>query len=283
MTKARQDLWGSGIGLRQAHSGELLKSRPAAVDWLEIHSETYLAAGGPRLDQIDSIRRDYPLSCHSVGISLGSACGIDEVHLMRLRKLYDRLQPGLISDHLAWSVQGGVYLNDLLPLPYTEESLEIVIGNLDRAQTILRRQLLVENPSTYLKFTQSSLTEEEFLAELVRRTGCGLLLDVNNLFVSSHNQGIDISSYVAALPPEAVKEIHVAGHSAARLAEETVLVDDHGSIVDPRVWDLLFACVAVIGPVPVLVEWDLNLPALDTLAGEAGKAAVILRNAGNAG
>lgn len=261
----------AGIGLRHRHVADFINS-PPDVAWIEVHSETYLAAGGPRLRALEKVRRDYPLSCHGVGLSLGSADGIDPRHLDRLATLYARLQPELVSDHLAWSTVGNTFLNDLLPLPYTEEALEIVRRNVERVQESLKRPILVENPSRYLDFAQSTIPEAEFLAELVRRTGCGLLLDVNNIHVSAHNIGFDPLGYLSAIPASAVGEIHVAGHAVHDTGWGTLLIDDHGSTVADPVWDLLAEALRRTGPRPVLVEWDTRVPELPVLLCEAATA-----------
>jgi uncharacterized protein (UPF0276 family) len=261
----------AGIGLRHPHTLEFLDGAPS-VAWLEVHSENYLVAGGPRLAQIERIRRDYPLSCHGVGLSLGSAEGLDADHLARLRTLYDGLEPGLVSDHLSWSVAAGVYASDLLPLPMTEEALRVVSRNVSHAQDVLSRRLAIENPSTYLTFAQSVIPEAEFLEALVARTGCALLLDVNNLYVCQRNHGTDPEEYLARVPAEAVVEIHVAGHSHVEVDGRVLLIDDHGSrVVDP-VWTLYEEALRRIGPRPTLIEWDTALPPLGVLLDEAAHA-----------
>jgi uncharacterized protein len=258
----------AGIGLRHPHVAEFL-DRPPAIGWVEVHSENYLAGGGLRLASLEKIRRDLPLSCHGVGLSLGSAEGLDAAHLAALRRLFDRVAPGLVSEHISWSIAGGVYYNDLLPLPLTEEALDVFCRNVECAQEVLGRRILVENPSTYLEFSASRIPEPEFIAEIVRRTGCGLLLDVNNIHVSAHNRGFDAGAYLAALPADAVGEIHIAGHAKRQIGGETVLIDDHGSRVIAPVWRLLGAALALTGPVPVLVEWDTDIPELSVLLAEA--------------
>jgi len=257
----------AGIGLRAPHVQEVITTRPP-VGWLEVHAENYLG-GGPALRGLDQIRRDYPISLHGVGLSLGSAEDLDARHLLRLAALVERIEPVLASEHLSWSVTGGVYLNHLLPLPYTEESLEIVCRHVDQAQVALGRQILVENPSSYLRFAHSPIPEPEFLVELARRTGCGLLCDVNNIYVSAHNLGFDAVAYVDALPPEFVREIHVAGHARNDADGLTILIDDHGSRVSSEVWKLYAHAVAHLGPVATLVEWDTDIPVLNVLLAEA--------------
>lgn len=267
----------AGVGLRSAHVPAFLARDPAIdwtpAGWLEVHAENYFAPGGPRLDALDRLRADFPLSVHGVGLSLGSAGGIDRDHLAGLKRVVDRFAPGLVSEHIAWSVADGAYLNDLLPLPYTEESLAVLAANIDRTQEALGRRLLVENPSTYVAFAETDRTEWDFIAELVRRTGCGLLLDVNNIHVSAHNHGFDAAAYVAGIPTDAIGEIHVSGHAVETAADGgTLLIDTHGSPVADPVWALLDAVLAVRGRVPVLVEWDSALPPVETLLAEAARA-----------
>jgi uncharacterized protein (UPF0276 family) len=266
----------AGIGLRHPHVQAFLDG-PPAIGWVEVHSENYLAPGGLRVSSLERIRRDLPLSCHGVGLSLGSAEGLDAAHLAALKHLFERVAPGLVSEHISWSISGGVYYNDLLPLPLTEEALGVFCRNVDRAQEAFGRRILVENPSTYLDLAASRIPEPQFIAEIVRRTGCGLLLDVNNIHVSAHNRGFDALAYLAALPLAAVGEIHIAGHAQRAIGGENVLIDDHGSRVIEPVWRLLDAALARTGPVPVLVEWDTDIPALGVLLAEAERADAALR------
>jgi uncharacterized protein (UPF0276 family) len=261
---------GAGIGLRAPHVAAVIATRPA-VAWLEVHAENYMGGGAARR-ALERVRVDYPVALHGVGLSLGSAGDLDPRHLRRLRRLVDDIQPALVSEHLSWSVAGGVYLNDLLPLPYTDESLAIVCAHVAEAQEALGRRLLVENPSAYLRFAHSTITEPAFLAEIVARTGCGLLCDVNNLHVSAHNLGFDPAGYLDALPASAVGEIHLAGHSANDADGRTVLIDDHGSRVAPEVWRLYAGAVARFGARPTLIEWDTDIPALEVLLDEARHA-----------
>lgn len=265
----------AGVGLRHTHYGDFLNGGPAAA-WLEVHSENYLCPGGPRLAALEAIRRHYPLSCHGVGLSLGSAEGLDSGHLAQLRSLIDRFEPGLVSEHVSWSTTGGDYLNDLLPLPYTEEALAILVRNIGQAQDALGRTILIENPSSYVTFAESTIPEWEFCAEAARRSGCGLLLDVNNIHVSAHNHGYDALEFLNAIPGDLVGEIHVAGHADTEWDGRPVLIDDHGSTVKEAVWNLLDSALARIGPKPVLMEWDLDLPPLDILLGEATRAQAAL-------
>jgi hypothetical protein len=258
----------AGIGLRLPHVAEITAARPQ-LGFLEVHAENYMAETGA-LDRLLELRRDYPVSIHGVALSLGSAEQLDPIHLGRLRALIERLEPVLVSEHLAWSAIGGVYLNDLLPLPYTEESLDIFCRHVGEAQETLRRRLLIENPSSYLRFRHSTIAEAEFLTETARRTGCGILCDVNNVYVSATNFRFDPIAYLDSLPAAAVGEIHLAGHHAAENVD--LLIDDHGSRVAPPVWELYAAALKRIGPVPTLIEWDTNLPALEVLLDEVRHA-----------
>ena len=267
-----QAIGGAGIGLRHPHDAILATeaaSAPRVAPWLEVHSENYLCDGGPRLAKLDAIRARYPLSCHGVGLSLGSAEGLDAAHLARLKTLFARFQPLLVSEHLSWSVTEGTYLNDLLPLPYTEECLDIVSRNVDTAQNALGRRILVENPSRYVSFAETAMPEAEFLARLVAATGCGLLLDVNNVYVSCENTDGRPEDFIAALPAAAIAEIHLAGHSVEGEDEAQVLVDTHSTHVCDAVWALYRFTLDLIGSRPTLIEWDRDLPALDVLCAEA--------------
>lgn len=261
----------AGIGLRFPHHREVAAD-PHRLAWVEVHSENYMA-GGSALDQLASIRRDLPISLHGVGLSLGSVAGIDRDHLASLKETVDRIEPGLVSDHLSWSVASGSYLPDLLPLPYTEEALAVVAANVDRAQTALGRPLLIENPSRYLLFRHSTLSEAEFLTALVERTGCRLLYDLNNLLVGTRNLDKDPLEVLFEIPIGAVAEVHLAGHTRKRLDDGSeVRIDDHGSAVSTEVWDLYSRFVHRAGPVPTLIEWDTAIPVLSVLQAEAAKA-----------
>lgn len=260
----------AGIGLRSPHVAEVLAARPA-LSWLEVHPENYLG-GGPAVRALDQLRSEYPMAFHAVGLSIGSAEGVDRRHLDRVRGLVERFEPALVSEHLAWSRSGGAYLNHLLPLPYTEESLAAVCRNVDAVQTALRRRILIENPSAYLRFACSTIPEAAFLAELARRTGCGLLCDVNNVHVTAQNLGLDAVGYLDALPADAVAEIHLAGHSANDVDGRTLLIDDHGAPVDAAVWTLYEHALRRFGAAPTLVEWDTAIPPLEVLMGEARQA-----------
>jgi uncharacterized protein (UPF0276 family) len=273
------DAASSGIGLRAPHVADILARRPA-VGWLEVHAENYMG-GGPIVQALERLRGDYPLSLHGVGLSLGSAGGLEWSHLERLGRLVERVQPALVSEHLSWSTTGGVYLNHLLPLPYTDEALDVVAENVARAQDRLGRRLLIENPSGYLRFRGTSIPEPEFLNVLAQRTGCGLLCDVNNVYVTCANLGGDSAAWLDALDASAVGEIHLAGHAVNDADGRAILIDDHGSPVSDPVWTLYERALARFGPTPTLIEWDTEVPGLDVLLGEAAKAERRLAKAGN--
>jgi uncharacterized protein (UPF0276 family) len=246
---------------------QILETRPG-VGWLEVHAENYMNFG-PATAALERVREHYSVAVHGVGLSLGSAKGIDEVHLARLKELCDRLEPAMVSEHLAWSVGDGIYLNDLLPVPYDEEALDLVCRNVERTQEAIKRPILIENLSAYVGFARSTMAEPQFLTEIIRRTGCGLLLDINNVYVSAHNLGFDAEAYIAALPGAAIGEIHLAGHATNDTPDGEVLIDNHGSCVASEVWSLHRSAVQRFGPRPTLIEWDSDLPPLSTLLGEA--------------
>jgi uncharacterized protein len=250
------------------------------VAWFEVHAENHMT-GSQLSASLLEIAASHPLSLHAVGLSLGSPSGPEESHLARLRELASALRPALVSDHLSWSAVDGIHVPDLLPLPYTEEALGVVARNVHSVQDTLHRRLVVENPSRYLSFPDSCMSEAEFLAELVLRTGCGVLLDVNNLFVTATNTGISpenqLDDFLAKIAPEDIAEIHLAGHTLVSSASgASLLVDHHGSAVCPEVWNLFEAVVADIGPVPSLVEWDTHLPTFETLEAEAATVQSVL-------
>ena len=260
----------AGIGLRFPHHGLVAETRPD-IAWLEVHTENYLGGGTP-LRYLDAIRRDYPISLHGVGLSLGSAEALDEAHLSRVRDLAAHIEPGLVSEHLSWSVVGGTYLADLLPLPMTEEALDVVCRHVDQVQGVIGRQMLIENPSSYLQFRHSVIPEWEFISAVATRTGCGILCDVNNIYVSACNHGWDASAYLTALPQDAVGEIHLAGHTVKKVGDRMLRIDNHGSRVSPEVWALYDEALLQFGWVPTLIEWDTDIPALDVLLDEASNA-----------
>jgi hypothetical protein len=261
----------AGIGLRAPHYRELLDTRPA-IGWLEVHSENFFGEGGQPHWFLEQLRAHYPLSLHGVGLGLGSVDPLSFVHLDKLERLIAHYQPALVSEHLCWSAAGGRHLNDLLPLPYTDEALAHVCGRIERVQERLRRQILVENVSSYLRYRHSTIPEWEFLAQVIRRTGCGLLLDVNNVYVSAVNHGFDAHEYLAAMPAAAVQEIHLADFEAAA----QLLIDTHGGPVADPVWTLYRDTLARIGARPTLIEWDTDIPQLPVLLGEARKADALL-------
>jgi uncharacterized protein (UPF0276 family) len=264
--------------LRFQHHQAVVDERPE-VAWLEVHTENYMGGGKP-LQYLDAIRRDYPISLHGVGLSLGSVEGPDASHLERIRQVMSRFEPGLVSEHLSWSSADNTYLADLLPLPMTEEALDVVCRHVDQTQAFLQRRILIENPSSYLRFKHSTIAECEFLAAVAERTGCGILCDVNNVYVSACNHGWDASAYLAALPADTVGEIHLAGHAVRQLeGGQTLRIDDHGSHAAPAVWTLYAEALTRFGPVPTLVEWDTNVPALSVLLAEAAQAASVLERA----
>jgi len=261
---------GVGIGLRTPHIAEILATRPA-VAFLEVHPENYFG-GGPAIAALERLRCDYPLSLHGVGLSLGGSDPLDTRHLARLAKLIERLDPAFVSEHLAWSVVDGAYLNHLLPLPYDQESLDTLCSRVTQTQEALGRRILIENPSLYLRFKHSPVSEPEFLSEVARRTGCGILLDVNNIHVSCSNFDQDPYAYLDAMSMDSVGEVHLAGHSMNDVDGRTILIDDHGSRVPEPVWQLYARTLERGGPRPTLVEWDTNLPDLTVLLEEASTA-----------
>ncbi len=266
----------AGLGLKAQHYRDILDTKPT-VGFFEVHAENYMGDGGPPHRYLERIRRDYPISLHGVALSLGSSGPLDKAHLFRLKALIDRYEPGLFSEHLAWSTHEGVYLDDLLPVPYTEETLARVCGHIDETQETLGRRMLLENPSTYLTFEESTLSETDFLSEIARRTGCGLLLDVNNVFVSARNHDTDPRAYLDAFPVANVGELHLAGHDE-RLddAGAPLLIDAHGSPIADPVWALFEHAVRLAGPLPTLIERDANVPPLPDLLAEASRADRVL-------
>lgn len=260
----------TGIGLRAPHISELRERRPA-IGFLEVHTENYFG-GGPKLKALEDLRRNYPLSFHGVGLSLGRADALDTDHLQKIAALVARFEPALVSEHLSWSAYSHVHVPDLLPLPFTDEALDIFVAHVDRFQTAIGRQVLIENPSNYLAFDGLDHDEPAFMLELAHRTGCGLLVDLNNIHVSAHNLGRDAAAYLAALGNGgAIGEFHLAGHDAAGGR----LIDTHGQPVPDAVWALYRQALDRFGDRPTLIEWDSALPSLDRLLGEAVKADTI--------
>ena len=267
----------AGVGLKAEHYADILDTRPD-IGWFEVHPENYMGAGGPPHAYLTRIRELYPLSLHGVGLSIGTDGPLDEDHLARVKALIDRYQPGLFSEHLAWSTHDDIFFNDLLPLPYTRETLRRVCEHIDQIQSVTGRQMLLENPSTYVAFAHSEMSEIEFLSEIARRTGCGLLLDVNNVYVGATNHDYDPAAYIDAFPVEYVGEIHLGGHAQQEDdAGAPLLIDDHGHDVDEAVWNLYRQLVARRGRCPTLVEWDNDIPAWPTLFAEAQRAEGIMR------
>jgi uncharacterized protein (UPF0276 family) len=262
---------GTGVGLRAPHYAEFAAARQP-VGWLEVHSENYFGAGGHDLHMLERLRADYPVSLHGVGLGLGGALAWDQSHLERLAALAERIQPAFVSEHLSWSATGERNFNELLPLPYTQEALAVLTARVQRVQERLHRRILVENISAYLEFAASEMTEGEFIAELARRTGCGVLLDVNNLYVNQVNHGSDAQGTMLALRPESVTEIHIAGH----FKSDDCLIDTHGERVAEPVWRLYQVALERFGPVPTLVEWDTDIPPLRRLLDEAAKARALM-------
>lgn len=268
----------AGIGLRAPHIDQVLASRPA-VAWFEAHAENHMTDRAddvtPAFDALWRVRQDYPVSLHGVGLSLGTAGALDADHLARFTDLVRRIDPVLVSEHLAWCGTPGVFLNDLLPLPCTEEALRTAVQHVDAVQTAIGRRLLVENPSAYIVFADPGLAEADFLTELVARTGCGLLCDLNNSHVSAHNLGGDAQAWLRRLPADAIGEIHLAGFVRENDGGESLLIDTHSAAVDDAVWALYAMALRLFGPRPTLIEWDADIPALDVLRAEASRADAI--------
>ncbi len=269
----------AGVGFKPEHF-HAINAGPQPIGFFEVHAENYMGAGGPPHAQLARLREDYALSIHGVGLSIGSVQPLDKAHLSRLKTVCDRYEPESFSEHLAWSTHDSVFLNDLLPLPYTNRTLTAVADHIDQVQETLKRQMLLENPATYLLFAESTIEETAFLAEVVKRTGCGLLLDVNNVFVASTNHHMDPSDYLVRFPVDAVREIHLSGHSeTVDDAGAPLLIDSHDTPVKDPVWALYATLIARIGPVATLIEWDNDVPDWPVLSAEARAADIILQNA----
>ena len=269
----------AGVGFKPEHFGAIDAVRQP-IGFFEIHAENYMGEGGPPHAQLSKLRQDYALSIHGVGLSIGSMQSLDLEHLSRLARLCDRYEPESFSEHLAWSSHDGVFFNDLLPLPYTKETLSRVVEHVDEVQMTLKRRMLLENPSTYILFEESTIPEVEFLTEIARRSGCGLLLDVNNVFVAATNHRLDPRAYLAAFPFDQVGEIHLSGHAVAQdEVGATLLIDSHDTPVTDPVWALYEQVIARTGPLPSLVEWDNDVPEWPVLRGEAVAAQAILDRA----
>lgn len=271
----------AGIGLKPEHFREVLATRPD-VGFFEVHAENFMVDGGPFHHYLGKIREHYPLSLHGVGLSIGAEGPLDETHLDRLATLINRYEPASFSEHLAWSTNNGSFLNDLMPVPYTQDTLAHICEHIDRIQARLKRQMLLENPSTYVEFRASTLSESQFLSDIVARTGCGLLLDVSNVHVSCVNHGRDAIAFVDDLPLAAVGEIHLAGFSSdVDAVGAPLLIDSHGSPVDDAVWRLYRRVISRLGSIPTLIEWDNNVPLLTVLVAEAQRAENVMRKRTN--
>lgn len=257
----------AGVGLRAPHVAHVLEARPP-VPWFEVHSENYFADGGAALRSLERVREHYPIALHGVGLGLGSCAPLDRAHVAKLSRLVDRIQPGIVSEHLSWGRLGERHYNELLPLPCTHEALDLVAARVGELQDALGRRILVENIAAYVTFAESDIPEPEFLALLARRTGCGLLLDVNNVYVNVRNHGGDAAAFIDAMPAHAVAEIHLGGFDGTG----ALLVDTHGHPVGREVWALYERALARLGPRPTLLEWDTDIPTFDVLAQEAAKA-----------
>lgn len=268
----------TGLGFKPEHYRDIM-AKPGAVGFFEVHAENYMGDGGAPHAMLTALRADHALSIHGVGLSIGGAGGLNYDHLARLRKLIDRYQPESFSEHLAWSSHGAAWLSDLLPLPYTQETLTTISAHINQVQDRLGCRMLLENPATYVTFDSSTYSETDFLKELVRRTGCGLLLDINNVFVSATNHRFDASAYLADFPLAAVGEIHLAGHDEEQLPSGPLLIDSHGTAVAGPVWALYKDVLDQTGPLPTLIEWDNDVPDFAALLDEAMQADALLKKA----
>jgi hypothetical protein len=270
----------AGACLKPQHYGDALNDRHSDrrdIQWLEVHAENYMGEGGPALHYLTQLRADYAISVHGVGLSIGGARPLDKTHLRRLKHLVARFEPGLFSEHLAWSTHGDGYFPDLLPLPYMQRTLAHIANHIDEVQEALGMRMLLENPSHYIEFDACEMTEPEFLSELVKRTGCGLLLDVNNVVVSARNLGFDPMAYIADFPMEAVGEIHLAGHTEIEEPDgSSLLIDSHSRPVSQAVWALYARCLAISDPLPTMIEWDRDVPSWQALSEQARRAEAFL-------
>ena len=269
----------AGVGFKTEHAADIFAA-PGDVAWFEVHPENYMVAGGARLKQLELLRQDYPLSLHGVGLSLGGEEPLDQAHLKALRALVDRYEPGLVSEHIAWSSHEGLYLADLLPPPLTEQSLAALIDAVTQVQDAVGQRILIENPTSYLALPQNSIDEITFISEAARRGGCGLIIDVNNIFISAHNLGFSAEDYVDGLDGALIGEIHLAGHETDAAANDSVLIDSHSRPVADPVWALYERLIARIGSRPTLIEWDNDVPAWAQLRDEAHRAGRLLNRHG---
>lgn len=266
----------AGVGLRSQHYRDAVDGR-VKTGWLEVHGENYFGQGGAPLSYLEAVRNDYPLSLHGVGMSLGSVDELDSRHLRQLKELITRIEPALVSEHLAWNSFGGRYLNDLAPIPYTDAALTHLAARISRAQDFLGRQILLENPSSYLEYRFSNYSEAEFLNELGKRTGCGILLDVNNVYVSCQNHGWNALAYLRGINAALVAEMHLAGHGRNDAGERSILIDTHDRPVCEAVWQLYQSALRIIGSRPTLIEWDADLPSWQVLVDQAARADAYMR------
>jgi len=270
----------AGIGLRADHYQDILAQCPA-IGWIEVHSENYFGKGGRPLHFLEEITQHYPLSLHGVGLSIGSTDALDIEHINKLKSLIQRFEPGLVSEHLSWGSLGGRYFNDLFPLPYSEEALSHMVARVTQVQDLLNRQILIENVSSYLEYESSTMPEWEFIAELAKQSGCGILLDVNNIYVNAKNHGFNPHTFINTIPVHSVQEVHLAGHTVKQFEDGEILIDTHNKVITEDVWQLYQSTVERFGKLPVLIEWDTDLPTLAVLVDEAQKADKILNNTNN--
>ena len=261
----------AGVGFKAEHAGEILGGK-ASVGWFEIHPENYMVAGGPRLAMLADVCAQYPVSMHGVGLSLGGGDPLDARHLADLKRLVDRFNPAMVSEHIAWSSHEGLYMADLLPTPMTKTSLDQLVAAIDTVQSHIARRILIENPTSYLPLPQNSISELDFIIEAARRSGCGLLIDVNNIYISAHNLGFDAEAFVDGIPADLVGEIHLAGHERDANDQDSILIDTHSRPVADPVWALFDRLIARIGPKPTLIEWDNDVPSWPVLQHEAALA-----------
>ncbi|WP_286791144.1 DUF692 domain-containing protein [Thalassospira sp. UBA4513] len=261
----------AGVGFKAEHAQDIFDKAPS-VGWFEIHPENYMVAGGPRLAMLEELSARYPVSMHGVGLSLGGGEPLNNNHLADLKRLVDRFNPAMVSEHIAWSAHEGLYMADLLPTPMTKTSLAQLVDAINSVQDFIGRRILIENPTSYVPLPQNSIPELEFITEAAARSGCGLLIDVNNVYISAHNLGFDANAFIDAVPCDLVGEIHLAGHEEDANPDDNVLIDTHSRPVADPVWDLFDRLIARIGRKPTLIEWDNDLPSWDVLAREAALA-----------
>lgn len=261
----------AGVGFKAEHAKDIFGNEPA-VGWFEIHPENYMVAGGPRLAMLEELFAHYPVSMHGVGLSLGGGETLSENHLADLKRLVDRFDPAMVSEHIAWSSHEGLYMADLLPTPMTKTSLDQLVQAIETVQDYIGRRILIENPTSYMPLPQNSIPELDFITEAARRSGCGLLIDVNNVYISAHNLGFDAKAFIDAVPGDLVGEIHLAGHERDANPDDDVLIDTHSRPVADPVWALFDQLISRIGPRPTLIEWDNDVPGWDVLAAEAALA-----------